>query len=137
MAIVSMLLLGTYRLNTLWIGPEVKTQFMLYQYMTCTVIALSIVFLHRHVMHWPELRGGIILGVLSSFNLYFTLTSMSAIGAVLTFAGLAVGVPTVVTLAGAKFYGEKLHWRSAVGLVLALIALLLTMKWQGCPIASR
>ncbi|MGH7142918.1 MAG: EamA family transporter [Planctomycetota bacterium] len=128
--VLSMLLLGAYRVNTLWISPEIKTQFMFFQYLTCTLFALAAVLLQGHRMHTTELLGGLILGVLSSFNLFFTLTSMTTVGPVATFTGLAVGVPTAVTLIGWRFYRERLQWRSLAGLGMALAAMLLTVPWQ-------
>lgn len=130
MTIGSMLLLGTYRTGTLWVVKETKTPFMIYQYLSCTLVAFGFVLAQRHAMRWRELRSGMVLGVLSSVNLYFTLSAMATVGPVLTFATLAVGVPVTVTLVGVKLYGERLHWRSAVGMLLALAALLLTVKWQ-------
>ncbi|HTL52895.1 MAG TPA: DMT family transporter [Planctomycetota bacterium] len=129
-AILSALLLGSYRICALWVQQDQIPQFMLFMYGSCVLFALANVAFDRHRIQAPEFAAGAFLGLLSSVQLFCSLNSQTTIGKVITLGTLAVSVPAIVTLISVGLYGEKIHWRSWLGLTVALGALACMFKWS-------
>ena len=96
-------------------------------FLMATLAALGVCLLsgsfRRHKVTWATAGWGALLGIA---NIGCTSCMLRALGVMPTglyYPLYNIGIVLVATLAGLLFFGERLSWRQAAGLVLALIAI--------------
>ena len=96
-------------------------------FLMATLAALGVCLLsgsfRRHKVTWATAGWGALLGIA---NIGCTSCMLRALGVMSTglyYPLYNIGIVLVATLAGLLFFGERLSWRQAAGLVLALIAI--------------
>lgn len=77
--------------------------------------------------------GGLLLGCLNFVNILFYIKAHQAFkdNPTLVFAGMNMGVIVLGTLTGALLFGERISKTNALGIALALAAIVCLYFWQG------
>ena len=96
-------------------------------FMMATIAALLVCLLsgsfRKHKVTWSTVGWGALLGVA---NIGCTSAMLRALGVMPTglyYPLYNIGIVLVATLAGLLLFGERLNWRQAAGLVLAIVAI--------------
>ncbi|NYT76179.1 EamA/RhaT family transporter [Alcaligenaceae bacterium] len=83
--------------------------------------------LRRTVWQRRNIVAGLVLGLLNFGNIYFYIRAHQVFpdNPTLVFSAMNIGVISLGTLVGAGFFRERLSWVNAVGIVLAISAIVI------------
>ncbi|NYT62414.1 DMT family transporter [Alcaligenaceae bacterium] len=93
------------------------------------ILAGALIFLYllvkRSIWTRRNIVAGLVLGVLNFGNIYFYIRAHQVFpqNPTLVFSAMNIGVISLGTLVGAGFFKEKLLWINAVGIALAIAAI--------------
>ena len=99
-------------------------------------IAGSLIFLYLFAQgtrfNLPSIVAGLLLGAFNFGNIYFYIKAHQAYkeSPTLVFASMSIGVICLGTLVGAAIFEERISKLNALGIVLAIIAVLLINYWR-------
>lgn len=90
------------------------------------VLILGYLIAKRTAWNQRSLTAGLLLGLLNFGNIYFYVRAHQVFSEnpTLVFSAMNIGVISVGTLIGAGLFKEKLSWVNALGVALAIVAIL-------------
>ena len=104
---------------------------LLLAFVLAGMLMFAYLFFRKTAWHKASMLAGLLLGVLNFANILFYIKAHQAFkdNPTLVFAGMNMGVIVLGTLAGALLYREHISKTNAVGIVLALLAMVCLYFW--------
>lgn len=102
-----------------------KDQYLLYIFMTATLLCVIILALQRYLPTGYELLWGAVIGIPNYYSTRFLLLSLGEFPAILVYPVYNIAVILVVSLVGILVFKEKLDQRKMLGMSLILAAIVL------------
>lgn len=106
-------------------SPEIKDNFLFFNFATAFVLAGSITLFKRKTVTWKDLAFGVMIGIPNYFCSRFLLLSLGSLPAFVVYPVYNVGAIVLIGLAGIFIFGERLSGRKAIGFGMILAALVL------------
>ncbi|WP_442593142.1 EamA/RhaT family transporter [Parapusillimonas sp. JC17] len=91
------------------------------------ILIFAYLIVRRSVWTRRNVAAGVLLGLLNFSNIYFYIRAHQVFpdNPTLVFSAMNIGVISLGTLVGAGFFKEKLRWVNALGIVLAISAIVI------------
>jgi drug/metabolite transporter (DMT)-like permease len=91
------------------------------------VVSFSWLFVRRRSWCLRSMAAGLLLGLLNFGNIYFYVRAHQVFSEnpTLVFSAMNIGVISLGTLMGAGLFKERIHWVNALGVALAITAVLI------------
>lgn len=113
--------------NYRYLSKEDEAVFPVVVFFAAACIGLIALLVKRKRIMGRNLKGGIVLGIINYFSLYFIVRALTAFqndGAIV-FPILNMGIILISALVSIRFFNEKLKLRNKIGLFVALLAIFL------------
>jgi len=113
--------------NYRYLSKEDEAVFPVIVFFAAACIGLIALLAKRKRISGRNLKGGIVLGIINYFSLYFIVRALTAFqndGAIV-FPILNMGIIMISALVSIRFFNEKLKLRNKIGLFVALLAIFL------------
>lgn len=105
--------------------PDIKDNFLFFNFATAFILALSITVIGRKRVTWKDVLFGVMIGVPNYFCSRFLLLSLGQLPAVVVYPIYNVGAIVLIGVAGIFLFREKLSPRKWIGYGLIIAALIL------------
>ncbi len=102
-----------------------KDQYLLYIFMTATLLCVIILAVQHYLPTGYELLWGAVIGIPNYYSTRFLLLSLGEFPAILVYPVYNIAVILVVSLVGIMVFKEKLDQRKMLGMGLILAAIVL------------
>ena len=114
-------------LNHEYVQRNEEGVFPIYIFLTAAVVGMIIQLIYRSAVSVRSLVGGIILGSVNYFSMYFVLTGLSEFqnDGAFFFPMLNVGIILATALLSVVLFSEKLLPLNLIGIILAVLAIIL------------
>jgi len=99
---------------------------LLVSFVLAGILIFAYLIARRSVWTRRNVLAGVVLGLLNFSNIYFYIRAHQVFpqNPTLVFSAMNIGVISLGTLVGAGFFKEKLSWVNALGIVLAVTAII-------------
>lgn len=99
---------------------------LLGSFMLAGLVSFGYLILRRTVWSGRSMLAGLLLGLLNFGNIYFYVRAHQVFSEnpTLVFSAMNIGVISLGTLVGAGIFRERIHWVNALGVALAILAII-------------
>lgn len=113
--------------NFAYLSPQVESIFPIYIFMTAAFIGIIVLVITKKHLTRNSVVGGIILGVVNYFSVYFIIRTLSVFqnDGAMVFPLLNIGIILGSMFLSLALFSEKLNWRRGIGIAVALFAIYL------------
>jgi drug/metabolite transporter (DMT)-like permease len=124
--------------NYKYLTAEFEPIFPIVLFLSAAIIGSIILLVQRARLNLKSILGGMILGVINYFSIYFMLKSLTSFNndGALVYPILNVGIILITVLVSVLFFREKLSRLNIAGLVFAVVSILL-ISYQELQIILR
>lgn len=101
--------------------------FPIFVFISASLIGIILLLVKRQPVQVKNILGGIALGVVNYFSIYFVITSLSTFNndGALVYPLINVGIILFGAIVSVSFFGERLSKINLTGLILAMISIYL------------
>lgn len=102
---------------------------LLLSFVLAGILLFIYLLLKKTVWNLTSLISGVLLGLLNFSNIYFYIRAHQTYpdNPTLVFAAMNIGVISIGTLVGAGFFREKISWINALGIAIAITAIVVLL----------
>jgi drug/metabolite transporter (DMT)-like permease len=113
--------------NHRYLSPEEEGIFPIFIFLTAGVIGMIVLLAKRAVINFKSVIGGLFLGMVNYFSVYFLLMALRQFDndGAFVYPMVNVGIILISALISGIFFREKFHARNIAGLLLAVISIIL------------
>lgn len=99
--------------------------FPLLIFTSAAVIGSVVLMIRRRQLAWKNVLGGVMLGVVNYFSIYFLITALSAFSndGAIVYPLINVGIIVFAALISVLFFKERLSRINQIGILLAILAI--------------
>ncbi|MTI22190.1 hypothetical protein E1176_14255 [Fulvivirga sp. RKSG066] len=113
--------------NHVFLSTKEEAIFPVFVFASASVIGIIILMVQKQTIKLGNVLGGVTLGVVNYFSIYFLITSLSAFenDGAMVYPLMNVGIIIFGAIVSVIFFKEKISKLNFAGLVLALISIIL------------